>query len=274
MPGQDAVLTLPAPARLHALHAGLFVSRGRGTHETRVIDSHELILVRSGVLRMRERERRFAVAAGEALVLHAGREHGGTAPYDADVSFYWLHFRLEAGGTPDVPLPQHTAVVRPDVLAGYLLRYLDDQATGVITPASASLLVELMLHEVAASPAPSPDSARAGAVLAARALTWIRTRFHQPISTLDVARALGCNADYLGRAFRAAHRRTVLDAIQDERLAAARRLLLQTTWDAERIAREAGFSEAGYFRRVFRRRHGTTPLGFRRQHARMHVNTE
>ena len=81
------------------ISAGRFISRGKGRHITRVIDSYELILVVSGVLEMFEESRRFRVAAGEYLVLSPGRRHGGIGAYSADLSFFWCHFlaRSEAG---------------------------------------------------------------------------------------------------------------------------------------------------------------------------------
>ena len=43
------------------LNAGRFISRGKGRHATRVIDSYELILVIAGTLRMFEEESEFAL---------------------------------------------------------------------------------------------------------------------------------------------------------------------------------------------------------------------
>ncbi|HBP06964.1 MAG TPA: AraC family transcriptional regulator, partial [Lentisphaeria bacterium] len=51
------------------LNAGRFVSRGRGRHGTRVIDSYELIYVDAGKLEMFEAGRTFRLSAGEWLLL-------------------------------------------------------------------------------------------------------------------------------------------------------------------------------------------------------------
>jgi AraC-like DNA-binding protein len=255
--------------------AGLFTSRGRGIHQRRVIDSHELILVRRGVLGMRELDRRFEVSAGEALLLRAGLEHAGTTPYRAGLSFYWIHFYLDPppAALPSVALPSHARVARPDVLAGYLHRYLDDQESGRLDAGAAALLIALMLQEVACSPLGAAEGS-AGADIAERAQEWIRAHFREAVSTTEVAAAVGCHPDHLGRVFRAARGCTVVDSIQRERLAAARRLLIESELPTHRVAHEAGFTDACYFRRVFRRHLGTSPLRFRRLHSRMHQNTD
>ena len=52
------------------LHAGKFISRGKGKHITRVMDSCELIVVLSGELNMFEEERYFRIHSGEYKIVH------------------------------------------------------------------------------------------------------------------------------------------------------------------------------------------------------------
>src|SRR5687768_3298314 len=86
-----SLLTMP-----RAQNGGQFVSRGIGTHPRRVIDSHELIFVTGGSLRLEEDGRQFTLSAGETLLLWPGRRHAGIVPYDPDTEFYWVHF--DTGG--------------------------------------------------------------------------------------------------------------------------------------------------------------------------------
>ena len=74
-------------------NGGRFISRGRGQHPTRRIDSDELIYVLRGELAIFEEKQSFRVAAGEWLFLRRGRRHGGLALYPRNLSFFWLHFR-------------------------------------------------------------------------------------------------------------------------------------------------------------------------------------
>jgi AraC-like DNA-binding protein len=264
------------PVRAH--NGGLFISRGQGTHPDRVTGSWELIFVREGVLMVEEEEKRFEVGAGESLLLWPGRRHRGTGEYPPDLSFYWIHFSFRdgEGGFPDpsITVPQHTTVARPNHLTELFRRFLDDQEAGRLQPMSASLLLMLMLCEVSDSRPVEKVVKGNAAVLAQHAEAYIRTHFHAPISTSVLASELGCNPDYLGREFRRIYGLTPTEFIHRRRVRHARRLLIESDRNVEEISRACGFKDVGYFRRLFKRHEGMTPLAFRRLYAQMHVNTQ
>ena len=260
---------------VRANNGGLFVSRGEGTHPDRVIGSHELIFVREGLLELQEAQQTFKVGAGETLLLWPGRRHRGTAPYPADLSYFWLHFDVlqsQAGET--FAIPQHATISRPDHLTTLFRRFLDDQESMNASPLSASLLVMLMLCEVAGSRPSATNSGNTAALLASRADALIRTRFHEPLSTSSLAKDLHSNPDYLGRTFRSAYGCSLTEAIHGRRIKHARKLLLESERTIDEVASACGFSDTGYFRRLFKRAEGMTPHQFRRLYAKLHINTE
>ncbi len=269
-------LELGVSLPLEASNGGVFISRGQGTHPTRIIDTFELIFVKEGVLSVQEAGRAFEVRGGDALILWPGRRHHGTAPYPPNLTFYWLHFQVLTGfdaRAGPLNVPQHVTLGRPDHLISLFRRFLDDQESRVVEPLSASLLVLLMLSEVAASSVPKAVGG-AAARLAGRADALIRTHFHEPLSTSSVARTLCCNPDYLGRVFQNVYGCTLTDALHQRRLKFARRLLLEGDKTVEQIAVSCGFRDVTYFRRLFKRREGVTPRAFRQLYSKMHVNTE
>jgi AraC-like DNA-binding protein len=278
-----AFLTIEQHLQVKALNGGLFVSRGEGIHPRRIIDSTELILVRRGTLHIREESTDFAVEEGEALILRAGRLHEGTRPFSPDLSFYWLHFLLHgvdsdgARGTNgslgmhQIAVPQCALLAEPDRLVELLRRFLDNQASRRSAPLEQDLLVMLMLSEVACAPRQKHRDASTG--LANRAEKHLRTHFHKPISSATIARSLHCNADYLGRVYRAVYGLTLTQALHRYRLRHASRLLTESDLLIDQIAEQSGFSEAGYFRRVFGRHQGMSPRAYRHLHAQTHVNT-
>lgn len=273
----EEMLTLEVHLPLQAIDGGLLVSRGRGRHRDRIWPTFDLIFVSSGVLHMQEEGNHFEVRSGETLLLWPGRHHGGTRPYPPDLNFYWVHFRLTgdaAEGKPPLAVPQHAALRRPDRMTALFRRFLDDQEAGMRDPLASSLLVLQMLAEIARAPLPGGSATSTGAVLAGRADVYIRAHFHQSLSASVVAATLGCNANYLARLYRQEYRITLTEAIHQSRLDYARRLLLEGYANVDEIARECGFDDAGYFRRLFKRREGLTPLAFRRLYARVLVNTE
>ena len=155
---------------IRAQNAGLFISRGGAIHPTRVIDSHELILVKDGCLNMWEDDQQFHVEAGQSLHLWPGRQHGGSGPMPADLRFYWIHFDLDeraedeasAINMPYIPfmrMPQHKTITEPERIERLFRIFLDDQETGALHPYAANLLTTLMLVEVARSrEVPSVDT--------------------------------------------------------------------------------------------------------------------
>lgn len=278
MPGPQ-MLSLSVTPSLTACNAGLFISRSQGTHPDRVIDTSELIFVRSGRLDMFEGDRLFTVQAGQSLLLWQGRRHGGSRPYPPDLSFYWIHFRLKAppdSSRPSRPvrIPQHAAVRRPDRLTELYRQFLDDQETGRLRPESAALIVTLMLCEVADTRPPLSAADDSLTALAAQADRFIRLHHREPLSASRLAAGLRCNPDYLGRVFQKAYGCTLTDAIHRHRLQEARALLMEEKLSIKEIALACGYADPGYFRRLFRRQQGLTPVAFRRLYSHLHVNTE
>ena len=89
-----------------------------------------------------------------------------------------------------------------------------------------------------------------------------------------LASELGCNPDYLGRVFRRVYGLTPTEFVPRRRVRHACRMLIESDRNVEEISRTCGFKDVGYFRRLFERHEGMTPLAFRRLYAQLHVSTE
>ncbi|MCC7448227.1 MAG: AraC family transcriptional regulator [Anaerolineae bacterium] len=260
-----------------AHNAGLFVSNGTGIHPRRTLPNYELIFLVKGTLNMAENGQRFDMEAGQALILWPGREHTGTASYNPQCSFYWLVFQLaqppesNRNRKPELTISQVVTVVRPDHLTSLFRRFLDDQEAKCLQPIAANCLATLMLCELATPQL--NDETNQAVVLARHAQQYVVSNFRLPISTSQIANTLGCNPDYLGRCFRAVYGHTLTEAIHRQRLKVARAMLLDSTETVEAIARNCGFGNAIFFRRVFKRYEGVSPSTFRHLYARIHFNS-
>ncbi len=146
-------------------------------------------------------------------------------------------------------------------------------------PVSAAHLVSLMLCMVGDDGGVSGEEAAAAATdepaaLAGRVQSYIDAHFPEPISTSSIAAALRYNPDYLERVFRARARISILDALHQKRIGAARVLLhAEAGKNINEIAFQCGYTDPGYFRRMFKRATGLTPREFRTLYARTHINT-
>jgi len=269
---------------IRAQNAGLFVSRGSAMHPTRVIDSHELILVKEGCLDMWEDDQKFHVEAGQTLHLWPGRQHGGIGLMPPDLRFYWIHYDLDeraedeatAMNMPFIPfmrMPQHKTISEPERIERLFRIFLDDQETGALHPYAANLLTTLMLVEVARSREVADVDSSDLKAIATWANTYIRLNYDRPITAGKVAFELGYNADYLGRVYRQIYHCTLTEAIQKRRVHVACHYLLDSEMTVEQIAEKCGFSEPDYFRRIFRRHMQTSPVAYRKQYAHVKINT-
>jgi AraC-like DNA-binding protein len=268
-------LRLSDNSKLEACNAGLFVSPAHGIHAERVIDSYELILVRSGTLVLGEETTVFALEQGDTLILWPGRFHRGVAPYAPNTSFYWVHFFLKLSDSSEegAPIPQHCRLPEPLRLTELFLRFLDDQERNRLDKDYAATLVKLMLFEITLQNSPHFSAERRSQNLATQMETLITRSFREPLSTSLIARKLHRNPDYLGRIYRQTYGCNPTEGIHRARMKHAKNLLLLTAMNVDEIAVACGYEDSDYFRKVFRRFFDMQPRRFRMLHAKQHLNS-
>lgn len=266
---------------IQAFLAGTLASRGSERYPDGVSDHFTLLFVREGMLPIQEEEQAFEVAAGQSLLLFPGRRRCGPADFSPDLCSYWLHFTVRKVSLKRSPpsvdqilsVPQHTVVSRPDYLECLFRRYLNDQESGRLLPYRAGLLAWILLCEIAEQ-RPVQDTDRTAAVLAGRALAYIRSHLHLPLTGSKIAHELGYNPEYLSRVFHQTYHRSLTEEIHQSRIAHARYLLLHRDMNANEIARACGFKDIGYFFRLFRRYEGVSPMAFRRLNAQLIIDSK
>jgi AraC-like DNA-binding protein len=270
-------LRLSQASKFEACNAGLFVSPAHGIHPERIIDSYELILVRTGTLVLGEETAVFALEQGDTLVLWPGRVHRGVTPYAWNTSFYWIHFYLWSKA-PDptdegVFIPQHSRLPEPLRLTELFLRFLDDQECNRLDKDYASTLVKLMLLEIGLQNSPNFSAELRSQSLAIQVQALITRTFHEPLSTSLIARKLHRNPDYLGRVYRQTYGCNPTEGIHRARMKHAKNLLLLTSMNVDEIAVACGYEDSDYFRKVFRRFFDMQPRRFRMLHVKQHLNS-
>lgn len=137
----------------------------------------------------------------------------------------------------------------------------DPGRTGFREAATAALVRILVAVARLAEAAGQPNRSDP---LVSRFFEIVERDFAEPISTRDVAAALGYTAGHLTTLIRERTGRTALDWITERRLVEARQLLVDTDLGFEAVASRCGLGDAGYLGRRFRARYGTTPLAWRR----------
>jgi AraC-like DNA-binding protein len=99
--------------------------------------------------------------------------------------------------------------------------------------------------------------------LVRKAMVFIHEHYAEPISRKDIAQHVSIAEDYLTFCFRQELGTTPIKYLQRYRVNRAKGLLKESENSITEIARMVGFSDSGYFSRVFHRETGMSPETFR-----------
>ena len=119
--------------------------------------------------------------------------------------------------------------------------------------------IEAAMPEQPAQASPSLESSEPTDPIVARAVGFIWTRSHYPITVPKIAQALGVNRRPLERRFAAERGQSILDEINDCRFSRAKRLLEETDLPIKVVTHLAGFSSEQRMRATFLAREGVLP---------------
>jgi AraC-like DNA-binding protein/DNA-binding LytR/AlgR family response regulator len=97
------------------------------------------------------------------------------------------------------------------------------------------------------------------------AMAYLHEHYADPISRQGLADHVGMNEDYLTYCFRQELGMTPVAYLNRYRVNQAKLLLKESDRSVTDIALSVGFSDSGYFSRVFRREAGMSPEAYRRQ---------
>jgi AraC-like DNA-binding protein len=99
-----------------------------------------------------------------------------------------------------------------------------------------------------------------------RIISTITKRFREPLSIQDIADSANLNPEYAMRLFRDRWGMTLLNFLQQQRIAEARRLLLLNDLLVIDVAFACGFQSLGRFYHVFKQQCGMSPGAYRRNY--------
>ncbi|MHA6533972.1 AraC family transcriptional regulator [Paenibacillus sp. BAC0078] len=113
------ILGFSIPPLPHYIISGLNQCQPGYLHLNRQhLQVFDLLIVRQGCLYIGEEDRRFAVRAGEALILRPDCHHYGTEGCHEDTAYYWLHFQTSGSWSVDSAALEGASDSSEAVLAG------------------------------------------------------------------------------------------------------------------------------------------------------------
>jgi AraC-like DNA-binding protein len=219
--------------------------------------------------------RTTALGCGEAVLLEPEPAELLLLSWERDTEHYRVTFRRSdpppRSRRQTIEVPEHVIIRNPGRLKHLMRMLMEESRRGDTSLLVLHHLVVLMLSEMAASSRvrAEPDAREDGLEsIASRVDAYIAAHYHEPIGTPDIARELRYNPDYLERAYRAERRQSIRSAIHARRFREAQaQLLLQGGRRIAEVAALCGYTDAGYFRRVFKKTTNLTPRGYRLIHA-------
>jgi AraC-like DNA-binding protein len=215
------------------------------------------------------RGRRIELSGNEACVLEPRVGGEVNLTFGTESEFYLVRFRRPpgAGAGQELTVPERARVTAPGRLTHLLHMYIEEAHQQKVSRLILHHILVLALCELS-RPTREESQAPAGEPclesIVSRVDAYVAAHYHQPIGTPDIARELRYNPYYLERAYHQERGRSIREAIHERRIkeACAQLLLLRTQGVAE-IAALCGYSDAGYFRRVFKRATNLTPHHYR-----------
>jgi AraC family transcriptional activator of pobA len=284
------IVTYPREPGLSPIGISRFTSdlRPRGGVPGGMPHAHDFLLltyleVGGGSIRVNRRD--WRVRAGDALVVGPGdlvatgdepgldRTEGWCVYFPPDVlapaGASWRSHPLLSPFTAGAAAVRRLHVPEPDRPAwSARLSALDAELTdrSVGYPQAARAHLTLLLVSVSRLAVDvAGDLRRNDEPLLAAVFDVIETRYHQPLSLLDVAETVGLSPGHLTTTVARKTGRTVQQWITERRMTEARRLLTDTDLTIHAIATRTGYRDPAYFVRTFKRAHGTTPTTWRRR---------
>lgn len=94
-------------------------------------------------------------------------------------------------------------------------------------------------------------------------LKYVETNYHEKITIADAAGICGFSESHFMKFFKTAMAVSFTDYLNSYRLTMAARMLASSSDSIANIAAETGFENLSYFNRIFKRKYGCTPTGFR-----------
>ncbi len=250
------------------------VSQMRNFHPAALIKDDDIILtVVSGQGELTQYGRVAPLAAGDAVLTANGAVANFAHYTSANVLNLRLNRSMLAAHVADVdamiakPIPRNSDILK--LIIGYTSALKDQR----ITPSAVQGVFSAHIHELVAMLVGGADTSVNGAqgIRAARLVAikrYISDNIqNHSLSVEHVSRKLQISETYV-RKLLAADNTSFSDLVAEMRLIKAHRMLTSPMYAGHSIiaiAHEAGFSDASYFNRLFRRRFGKTPSDVRRK---------
>ncbi len=240
--------------------AGMIVTMREGTYCPR--HSHqglEMVYHRMGRGVTALDDESLAFAEGSVVLYGPGKEHDQAAETAAEDFCIHVDVPAEIGRklTPTllIPVVNEPNIVGDIHLLSSVTSPVDDMERRILNHKVTALLLDLLRVACALGEAEGDLP-----ILRVRqAERFIREKFASIVSVGQVADNVGVSHDYLRHVFKACRGRSIVQYLNEVRIAHAKLLLTHSPMPLKQIATACGFKDEYYFSAVFRKLTATSP---------------
>ena len=230
---------------------------------------HLLIWVLAGQGHAREGKRHAACAAGDLIVLRAGRSHAyGSNPRDP-WDILWVHYsgsaaddfasrlaaRCDRPPVASLGLDDQIRHRFDEMLMAHRRRDSGQLRAHTCLFALLGLMLDRLQQPRRHQPLPAFD--------AEATQRYIDAHLEAPLTVEQLADRAGYSPSHFARLFRAVFKVSPMRYVIEQRVARAALLLTQTAQPIHRIAKAVGYDDPLYFSRQFRQQTRQSPTAYR-----------
>ncbi len=222
----------------------------------KAISYTELTLVLKGELEYSLGDRKLLVQGGDVICLPPGTMRSrkeGASPSD------YVSFNFLGEGFPQLPSFIQGGVNR-EIL--FLLSAFDEEQKENYLPNTTEKTKLLILNLLLALK--DQITSRETNPLVQKIVSYLHQNLENRITLDDIAEETYFSPIYCETVFKKETGRSIIDYLIDLRVDQAKLFLVQGLYSMEEIAQMTGFSDGNYFSRLFKKRTGHTPSGYRR----------
>ena len=244
-------------------YGGLFQTKGKWCHPDRVETTYEIIYVVGGEIYMNIDGKEYCFRKGELVILEPNVRHFGFRESE-NVSFYWVHFRLEGETLP----------FRVRHLPGFGHAYLFKELLhNFFLPSRPDYVVDSILVRILAEICYLDESAGQKMDKDAEAISeWIRANISATLKVKTVSEHFGFSADHVSRVLKKQFGVGAKALMDRYLILKSKDLLANTGRYVKEIAYELGFGSDNAFIGFFKYHEGLSPSEFRENFYKIHMN--
>ena len=268
---------------------GKYVSeRAPMIHQKRRLSSFVLLYGIKETLFISDNGKEYSLSPNQYLILGADREHAGTKPSAAGLSYYWCHFYIngqyrtfldadgrefiEFGSGAEFLLPMYGSCSDTSRIHLLFHQLIDSsRASSSHSKFITNGFLDIIFAELSSLRDGKSQSDK-GSRMSENITEWIKLNATQLRGVDEIAAHFGYNSEYLTTMIKKATGKSLIDHINENRISRARELLRTSDMTVRNISYECGFSDEKYFSRVFKRYCDMTPTEFRNTYAKQHNN--